>query len=302
MIWASAGADAVSSLCAARVLTQRPDKLRTDAVHSRQRIAGERCRKKKSGFLPIPIQFSESRAMSAMAGLLLCATVGSRVAAPGPAGVPGCFVDSRASRQLAHQVCLVDGGCAQLSRFWCSEQCASLGFALAGVSPRGAGPAPPPPCHPAVAQRGGSVSGRAGHFVGSSWICVSDSLRLVPLFIDLVKVSAMRRSRGAAACTRREFVAEPRAPTVRCLTFAPLPWSLRWKRPTSAAVGTNSGHRPPSHRGASATRRARGTQARPAEDRSDSGSSHPEASRPLLPRLPHPPSPSQTPATSPEAG
>ena len=42
--------------------------------------------------------------------------------------VPGCFVDDVHNRQFPHQVCLVTGGCATLSREWCGQQCSASGF------------------------------------------------------------------------------------------------------------------------------------------------------------------------------
>ena len=50
--------------------------------------------------------------------------------------LPGCYLDSRSARQLGHQVCLVDGGCATLTREWCAQQCRAEGFTVAGVSCR----------------------------------------------------------------------------------------------------------------------------------------------------------------------
>jgi hypothetical protein len=56
------------------------------------------------------------------------------VALAWPSALPGCFEDSRTSRQLGHQVCLVTGGCAALTHEWCAEQCRQSGFTVAGVS------------------------------------------------------------------------------------------------------------------------------------------------------------------------
>lgn len=52
------------------------------------------------------------------AGVLgVASTPGSSTAA----SLPGCFVDSRAARQLPHQICLVTAGCATLSRCGCGD-------------------------------------------------------------------------------------------------------------------------------------------------------------------------------------
>jgi hypothetical protein len=56
------------------------------------------------------------------------------VAAMSAAPMPGCYVDQPdPDRQLPHQICLVTGGCATLSREWCGQQCQLAGFKLAGV-------------------------------------------------------------------------------------------------------------------------------------------------------------------------
>jgi hypothetical protein len=55
------------------------------------------------------------------------------VALAWPSALPGCFEDSRTSRQLGHQVCLVTGGCAALTHEWCAERCRQSGFTVAGV-------------------------------------------------------------------------------------------------------------------------------------------------------------------------
>lgn len=58
---------------------------------------------------------------------------GSLLVAAASPSFPGCFIDSRATRQLNHQICLVDNGCEHLTVEWCGQQCRVLGFALAGV-------------------------------------------------------------------------------------------------------------------------------------------------------------------------
>jgi hypothetical protein len=57
----------------------------------------------------------------------------SQTQSPSAPHVPGCYVDVVSDRLLKHQVCLVTGGCAQLSHEWCGQQCQLAGFAVAGV-------------------------------------------------------------------------------------------------------------------------------------------------------------------------